>query len=198
MRPLSLFQLIQRRKQRQKQRAARLTLTVGKWEVGIVALFSLLAMSMMLLASYAYTQLTRDLPSLDNLPILLDLQKGLLLQPTRLYDRTGQHLLFSLENPGVERHFLTGDLSKPDHFSPTLIQMTISLYEPDFWNSPGFDWQHISSPQPITLAERLANELLLDNEPADLRHALRLRLLAGQITNRFSKNTNFRMVPEQS
>ncbi|MFO3797212.1 MAG: hypothetical protein ACK8QZ_08015, partial [Anaerolineales bacterium] len=35
----------------------------------------------------AWLYLTSDLPSIETLPILLDPQNGLLLQPTRLYDR---------------------------------------------------------------------------------------------------------------
>ena len=41
----------------------------------------------------AYAGLTSGLPPLDELSVLLNPDNGLLLQPTRLYDRTGQHLL---------------------------------------------------------------------------------------------------------
>ena len=138
-------------------------------------------------AAQVYTNLTQDLPSMDVLPLLMDSQQGLLLQPTRLYDRTGQHLLLALENPGVERHFLSIDLSKNNHFSPLLIQTAISLVEPDFWASPGFDWMQPAQPSPSTMAEHVVNDLLLENEPASLRRTLRMHLLAAQITSRFGR-----------
>jgi hypothetical protein len=56
-----------------------------------------------LLGSLAYVGLVDQLPSLDQLPGLLDPSDGLLMQPTRIYDRSGQKLLFSLEDPGISR-----------------------------------------------------------------------------------------------
>ncbi|MCE1255769.1 MAG: transglycosylase domain-containing protein, partial [Anaerolineae bacterium] len=44
------------------------------------------------------------------------------------------------------------------------------------------------NPQADSLAERLVNNLFLDNETQDLRHALRLKLLALQVTERFGKS----------
>ncbi len=37
----------------------------------------------------AYVEITSDLPAVDELAIMLDPQQGALLQPTRLYDRSG-------------------------------------------------------------------------------------------------------------
>jgi membrane peptidoglycan carboxypeptidase len=182
LRPFSLFLLINRRKANQKKRPS----TKQFW-LGTAAFLCLLLMGAVIAAGLVYTNLSSDLPSLDTLPLLMDSQQGLLLQPTRLYDRTGQRLLLSLENPGITRHFLNTDLTSSNHFSPILIQTTISLIEPDFWASPGFDWLHLLQPSPSTIAEHVVNDLLLGNEPLDMRHSLRMRLLAAQITNRFGK-----------
>ena len=147
-------------------------------------------MSAVVAAGLMYVNMSRDLPSLEMLPLLMDARHGLLLQPTRLYDRTGQHLLLSLENPGINRRFLSTDLSASSHFSPILLQTAISLMEPDFWDSPGFDWLHLDQPAPATIAEHVANDLLLSSEPAGLRHTLRMRLVAAQITSRFGLARN--------
>ncbi|MBI3738184.1 MAG: hypothetical protein HY258_03965, partial [Chloroflexi bacterium] len=60
--------------------------------VGFGIILSLLIAIIILLAALAYANLTRDLPNVDLLPTLLNPPDGLLLQPTRVYDRTGQHL----------------------------------------------------------------------------------------------------------
>ena len=57
--------------------------------------------------AWAYAEITNDLPSIDRLPALLEPPDGLFLQPTRLYDRTGEHLLLTLINPLVgDREYL--------------------------------------------------------------------------------------------
>ncbi len=140
-----------------------------------------------LLAGWAYAGVTADLPPVTRLPTLLNPDDGLLLQPTRLYDRTGQTLLLTLNDPGAERGYLVFDPQKPDHFSPFLIQATIGAEEPDFWQSPGFSWQNLLEPQPFTMAEQLVDRLLLAGEPPSTRRALRMRLLAAQLTSRYGR-----------
>ncbi len=149
--------------------------------LGIFLSASLVAFGML------YASVTSDLPSMEQLPLLLDRENGLLLQPTRLYDRNGQTLLVSLENPGQERRFLTVNPTQAEHYDPRLVQMTITLFDPDFWVSPGFAWRRLVSPLPQTLAERLASDLLLSGEPPGLRRSLRMRLLAAQVTAHYGR-----------
>lgn len=163
---------------------ARRFLRIG---LGCAALASLVVVAVVTGLSLAYAGLTSGLPSLDLLPVLLDPAEGQLLQPTRLYDRSGEHLLLSLENPGIPRRYLPLTLDRPEHLSPVLVQVTIALAEPGFWQSPGFSWQKLTSPEPATLGERLALSLLLEGEPPGLRRALRMRLLAAQLTARYGR-----------
>ena len=51
--------------------------------------FRILLAAFILLGAFAYADVTRDLPSVEILPRLLNPPDGLLLQPTRIYDRTG-------------------------------------------------------------------------------------------------------------
>src|SRR3972149_2264821 len=54
-----------------------------------------------------YSNLTAGLPSNEMLPVLLDPGAGALLQPTKIYDQTGSHLILALQNPAdVGRQFL--------------------------------------------------------------------------------------------
>lgn len=138
-------------------------------------------------AAFAYTRVTTGLPSLDQLPLLLDPQNGSLLQPTRLYDRSGQVLLTTLEYPGTARTYLSIDPALEPHVSPQLIQATLALLQPDFWESAGADLNHLTDPEAHTLAERLVLDLLLWEEPATTQRAIRMRLLANQIVERYGR-----------
>ena len=174
---------MRRRNQRRHQFTPRLSRTARA--VGSV-LGILLAVAVVW-AGFAWTRLTAGLPSIQILPVLLDRQNGQMLQPTRLYDRTGKHLLYTFENPGIPRRFLTIDPKVSGHFDPLLVQYMVKLYDPTFWQHPGFDWRSLTDPQPHTLAEHLVSDLLLEQEPASLRRALRMRLLAAQVVNRYGR-----------
>jgi hypothetical protein len=50
-------------------------------------------------AAFAYASLTSELPSIEKLPVLLEPPDGLYREPTRLYDRSGEHVLLELRNP---------------------------------------------------------------------------------------------------
>lgn len=188
MRSRSLFTLLNRRHhrtiRRQKSPGARL----GHSASGLFALLSLLVVAGFLLLAFGYANLTTNLPSIETIPVLLNPQDGILLQPTRMYDRTGQTLLVSLENTGIERRYLTVDPSNPEHFSPYLVQTIISMVDPGFWLNPGFSWQELTHPQPITLGEHLVNDLLLQNEAPGLHRTLRMRLLAAQIVAHYGRS----------
>lgn len=155
---------------------------------------TLLALAMALsalLAAWFYAQATFDLPSLEALPLWLSPPNGLLLQPTRLYDRSGQHLLVRLQNPAAagSRYLYLPQNAPPDQpaFSPALIQATLAALDPDFWEHPGVSWKGLFRQEPTTIAQRLVGELLLADEPPSLRRALRERLLAIQVTHRYGR-----------
>jgi membrane peptidoglycan carboxypeptidase len=128
-----------------------------------------------------YASLTADLPSISQVEELLDPGTGAFLQPTRIYDRSGQNLLLAVENPGIPRRYLKIDPAASDHFSPELVRVAIALIDPSFWQNPGFLLSNLGSPQPVTIAERLALDLLLSQEPPGLQRALRMRILAAQL-----------------
>ncbi len=178
----SLVRRRQRKKQAQFQstRHATFKLALGcaaAWLLtGFVGLFAL---------GLLYANLVSGLPSLRQLPGMFDPLKGALMQPTRLYDRSGQHLLLSLENPGVSRRYLYIDAKQAEHFSPELIRVTLAALDPGYWQSPGFSLRSLTQAQPVTIPERLVADLLLNRESPSLRRALRMRLLAAQVVARY-------------
>ena len=74
------------------RRRADARLQRGFFVFGVV--FSIILALFLLGSALAYASLTSELPPVENLPLLLNPTDGQLLQPTRLYDRTGQRLLY--------------------------------------------------------------------------------------------------------
>ncbi len=90
---MSILTIIRQRRHRRsqirssaQQRSQRLALGFG-FAISAALVLAVLA------AVLAYAGLTSGLPPVEELSILLNPNDGQLLQPTRLYDRTGQHLL---------------------------------------------------------------------------------------------------------
>lgn len=174
----------ERRLARQRTSASRTRntlLTVGM-------LLSLLTAVLIIASAFAYVDLTRDLPSAEILPILLNPPDGLLLQPTRIYDRTGEHVLFTFAPNDSQRRYLPLSAANPQHLPKTLSDPVIAKIDPYFWEHPGYTLTTITNYElHPTLAQRLAFDLLLFDEPPSLRRALRERILAAQITARYGR-----------
>ena len=154
--------------------------------VGMILSLSIAAL--IITTAFAYVNLTRDLPSAEVLPILLNPPDGLLLQPTRIYDRTGGNLLFTFAPNDSQRRYLPLSETNPQHLPKSLRDAVIAKVDPYFWDHPGYTLTTIPNYDVHpTLAQRLAFDLLLFNEPPSLRRALRERILAGQITARYGR-----------
>ncbi len=195
-----IISMRQRRRSRQERNPG------GRFGLGCSLLISLLAASALIGSALIYTQLVRDLPSLDALPTLLNPVDGQLLQPTRILDRTGQHSLLILQDPAAQgsQYLLLpfpesttnqelqnnppkASETRADLFPAGLIAATIASVEPGFWSGPGFSMIGMTMGSHPTIAQRIVSDLLLWDEPAGLRRNLRERLLAAQITARFGK-----------
>jgi membrane carboxypeptidase/penicillin-binding protein len=138
---------------------------------------------------WLYTNITRDLPSIEFLPSLLEPPSGKLVQPTRLFDRTSEHLILTMENPGAAgKQYLQvsneGDASI-DQFSQFLINATIAESDPGYWNHPGYTFAGWAEGTHTTLAQRLVSDLILIDEPPSIQRNIRERLLAAQIAYKY-------------
>lgn len=194
MRSLQTYLLVNRRDRYRQHGQRTLQNRLSRLGLGLGAILGLVVVLISLLWVLAYADLTRDLPSPAALGALLDPPDGLLLQPTRLYDRSGQHLLMTLENPGVTRRIISINPNQPEHFPQDLITVTLATVDPNFWNHPGFNLfeltpsRLLSQSEPVTLAERLVTDLLLVNEAPGLRRNLRQDTLAAQLTARYGRS----------
>lgn len=186
-RALGAYSLIKHRRQAKDRLSRSLERRLWRVWLGFGAALGLVLAVVIVAFGWVYSDVTHDLPSLQAIPLLLDPQKGFLLQPTRLYDRSGQHILLTLENPGVGRTFLSADPAKPDHISPELVKAMLVIFDPTFWSNPGFSWANLDPDQHPTIAQRLVSDLLLWQEPPSLRRSLRERLLAGQVVSTYGR-----------
>jgi len=135
-----------------------------------------------------YANLVRGLPSIGALPVLLNPPDGILLQPTRLYDRSGQVLLKTLAPSESPRRYIPYDPGNPQHLPEPLVQAVIAAYDPTFWEHSGYSALGVEQPEAHpTIAQRLISSLLLWNEPPSLNRALRERLLAAQVTTSYGR-----------
>jgi len=154
--------------------------------VGMI--FSLLIAVFIISTVFAYVSLTRDLPSIEILPRLLNPPDGLLLQPTRIYDSTGQNLLFTFSPNDSPRRYIPLSNTNPQYLPKSLSDSVVAITDPDFWDHSGYILTEITNYElHPTIAQKLVSDLLLFNEPASFRRALRERILAAQITAQFGR-----------
>ncbi|HEY5730691.1 MAG TPA: transglycosylase domain-containing protein [Anaerolineales bacterium] len=154
-------------------------------------ILSLLIAALIIITAFSYVNLTRDLPSVQILPTLLNPPDGLLLQPTRITDRTGENVIYTFAPASGEtlprRYIPLGD-TNPQYLPKSLADAVIARSDPNFWKHAGYSLAGLSDPElHPTLAQRLVFDLLLFNEPPSLQRALRERILAAQITAEFGR-----------
>ena len=153
---------------------------------GIV--ISLLLAVMIFIIAFAYADVTRDLPSTEILPRLLNPPDGLLLQPTRIYDRTGLQLLATFAPNDSPRRYIPVNEQNPQHLPGYVLDAFIAVLDPQFRVHSGYSIQGYNDPNfHPTIAQKLVSDLLLYDEPFTARRAVRERILAMQITAQFGR-----------
>jgi membrane peptidoglycan carboxypeptidase len=175
-----IISTLQRRRNRREKTSHKIT----SWLVLSCATILSLSIALFLVSSaLAYAQLTRQLPSLDLLPLYLEPPDGLLLKPTQLLDRTGTHTVLSLTNPSASgSQYLT-----IDQLPENVLNAILAANDPSYWDNLGFTWKGFLQGDHPTLAQKAAVEFLLQDEPPSLRRNFRERLLAFQMVHRFGR-----------
>jgi len=179
----SILTIIRQRRHRRDQTRSSAQQRSQRAVFGFGFAVSAAVVALVLAAALAYASLTIGLPPLEQLIVLLNPQYGQLLQPTRLYDRTGQHLIGTLSPTDSPRTYISYD-----QFPQTLVDATLALTEPNFWTSPGYTTSGWQDPQAHpTLAQRLVYDLLLWDQPASSLRGIHERMLAAQATARYGR-----------
>lgn len=177
-------------KDRKKRRSLPITKKQRSYQnlsLAVIMVFLIIVTFIPIAGGYFFTQLSQDLPPVDWIPAYLDPQNGILLNPTTLLDQSGEQEIYHLQEPGNQRRFLSIDPNQPEFISPYVVQLAVATNQPDFWSSPGYTKSILPSESERTIAEKLVERLLLWDEPQSLQRDLRMRLLAAQITKKFSR-----------
>ncbi len=179
--------IIKNRKKRRSLPTIKKQRSFANISLATIMVFLIILTGIPIIGGYLFIQLTQELPSTDWLPAYMDPQKGILLEPTRLFDQSGEMEIFSFQEPGIVRKFLSIDPNQPEFISPYVVQVVVNYYQPDFWSSPGYSKNIITSNSNRTIAERVVERLLLWNEPPGFQRDLRMRLLAAQVTKKYGR-----------
>jgi len=180
--------ILRRRRDRRESARRSVEARTQRIALGFGFVFTSLMALLILGTAFYYSNLTRNLPSVQTLPGLLNPPDGLLLQPTRIYDRTGTHVLKTFAPSESPRRYIPLDPSNPQHLPDSLVQATLAMADRTFWEHSGYALVGLNAPDiHPTLAQQLVSDLLLWNEPSSLQRAFRERLLAAQITSEFGR-----------
>jgi len=181
--------ILRRRRDRRESARQGVEARTRRFALGFGFVLSFLLALLILGTTFYYAVLTRDLPSVQALPGLLNPPDGLLLQPTRVYDRSGQHILKTFAPTESPRRYIPLDPGNPQHLPDSLAQATIAMSDPTFWEHSGYALTGLDNLDlHPTIAQQLVSDLLLWNEPPSLQRAFRERLLAAQITSEYGRS----------
>ncbi|MEK6222433.1 MAG: transglycosylase domain-containing protein, partial [Chloroflexota bacterium] len=165
-----------RRKTAQKNNGSLLSLLKGGG-IGLITLLSLVLAVGVVWGAINFSQISADLPAIEQLPILLNPSNGHLTQATQLYDRSGKTLLLTLENPKAEK----GVYIQFDDIPDVVINAALAASDPDFWQHDGAGTANAQ-----TFATRLVSAVLLDDYLGQ-NSTLRQNFLAAQVTNQYGR-----------
>lgn len=188
MRKIDLYLLLKSRRRDRTQRSEAARNALNRSATFIVAIVSIFIVVGLFFTGASFARFSRDLPSIETLPLLMDRERGELLQPTRVLDRSGEVTLFTYEEEGIQRKFLPIDPQKDEFISPQLVRAVTVVYDPDFWSNPGYRLKAGLNSEPQTLAEKLVSDLILWKEPPSAARAIRMRLLAGQVVADYGRS----------
>lgn len=151
-------------------------------------ILSLLLGLTIILGAFAYADITQGLPSTEILPRLFNPPDGLLLQPTKIYDRTGLQLLATFSPNNSPRRYIPVNEQNPQHIPQPLINAAIAALDPQFNRHSGYSLEGFDNPDlHPTIAQKLVYDFLLYNESPTTQRAIRERILAAQITAQFGR-----------
>ena len=128
------------RERRARRRRGRSGLrSLWQWFVGLllVAAIAVLALTTAgaMLGLELYSELVSDLPSASALAQAFEISSNQFFQTTRIYDRSGKHLLYEVIDPRAgDRQWL--DLLQ---IPPRFQNATIAVEDKTFYQNPGYD-----------------------------------------------------------
>jgi len=185
---LKVLQIIKFRRQHRVKELSSLWV-----KLGVISALGATLVIVVITAGVAwfYLGMVKDLPDAGELPALVEPPDGDLFYPTRLYDRSGEHAILTLENPAAtgKQYITIGQAGQQPRSQAIqyLVDATITKLDHGFWRHGGYSLAGIMDGAHPTLAQKLVSELLLADEPPSLKRNLRERWLAAALTARYGR-----------
>ncbi len=132
--------------------------------------------------------LTYNLPSLELLPKWIEPPGGLIFHPTRLFDRSGKHVLMTLENPASSGfQYLPLGENNSQHLSLWLPMATVELVDPQYWKKPMLSISPQTALYPFPFSERLVDDFLLWHDTPGILKDIRKKYLSAQLIQHYGR-----------
>jgi len=146
---------------------------------------SLALVSLIFWGIISYSNAARDLPSIGLLPLIIEPENGLTLMPTRIFNSTGEILIYSHQNPNA-----VGSQYIPfDQIPEDLIEAILITTDPEFWDSSYFQFPFELDISPITSS--LVTRFLFENDDNDPPSDFVKSLIAIQVEKEYGKEKIF-------
>ncbi len=182
----AIQQLIKSRHRREERNQNRLLRRLGGIVFFVGLIFSVFISLSIIALSFIFADLSKNLPSLETLPLILGPHNGELLRSSRLYDRTGEHLVAILENSGAHgRQYLSLEVENQSTPPDSLINATVASTDPSFWKNPGFTAAIFQNESQPSIPQKLVRDNLLWDQPASFQRTLIELILATQVKSRY-------------
>lgn len=178
--------IIRSREKRREQGQKKL---LGRTGFGLALTISLFFVALIGAVVFLYVRVSSDLPATGELTSLLDPDDGLLLEPTRLYARDGEAVLWVFENRHLkEREYAVLDLSQDalrSDIPPQVVKATLGVRDPAYFSDRGvnlFRWREEDS-----ISRVVVSELLLWREPQGTLRDIHEVILANQLLTQYGR-----------
>lgn len=178
--------IIQSRQRRNSNASRSFTRRLSRVSIAFLVLLALSFSTSILYFSFFYSGLLDELPASEIFIPSLTQRENQQYNPTRIYDRTGQHLIAVLENPntrGQKYHYL--DQEESPNLPQALILATISTVEPNYWINPGLSLESISNTNRPTVAQKIIRLFELPEKSRTIEQTIQEWILAAQIIDTY-------------
>lgn len=178
-----------RSRRRRRELAARSVVSQSRRSA--LTFFSVVGLAVGLAAiglAVLYGDLTRDLPSLESLPEMLDPENGFLASPSIITDRTGEVVLAAIGAPADGARYLSISVEGFPEVTHFTLDAFVAAADPGFWDHPGFYRSTLREGERDTIPLKLVSDLLFWQEPEGVRRYIREGLLAAQLVSTYGRD----------
>ena len=179
-------QIIKSRQRRYIRQNRILSKRLGLVSIIFLIIFSLILSSLVIASSILYSRLLVGIPSPTILPQLIGSADEPKNHPTKIYDRSAEHLIAVLENTNARgQKYLVLEGNSENKFPDSIVSAMIASTEPNYWNNPGITLASIRDENQPTIAQKLSRIFLFEQGPPSLQRLIQENILAAQLISTY-------------